>query len=161
MITYRKGLKKDKAQIEDLINSLFGSGYAQSKTFFSNTSILWVAEEQNKVIGVAHAKLNNEEYLLDIIGVEKRHQNKGIGKSLFQHRLNSIPSTFNIILNHWVRSSNPTPKTAMQFGFKLKDTIVNYWKDQSQELGYECRECEKLPCQCTCEIYLLKKASSN
>ena len=49
--------------------------------------------------------------------------------------------------------------SAVKLGFSLSEIKNNYWSTQSMVFGYNCIECNQLPCVCECHVYVMKLGS--
>jgi GNAT superfamily N-acetyltransferase len=147
----------DTAKVRELINDAFGVSYTTSKPTLFEQPVLIVAIIKGKIVGFCSGNVEIKNIgLLDILVVHPNYQRQGIGSALFKagmmefskHHVNSY------ILNHWVKKELPEPIIAIKHGFNLKETVVNYWQQESLKFKYHCVECGPPPCKCSCSIYI-------
>lgn len=158
MITIIEYQQKYKSALDALINQSFGDGYSSTKNYDQPNYKTFVAVHHGALVGACSAHVLNEGVVVfDFIVVVNSERNKGIGDSLFKHRLNWVKK-FNpkiIRINHWIKTKQKTPVLAIKFGFKQVAVIEKYWMKESLTLGYGCDECKSRPCVCSCAIYEL------
>ena len=143
--------------VRSLIDLNFGDGY--SKTKIIEDGYGWCALNlQNEVVGFSFLKVEKKTGVLDLIVVEESNRKNGIGKSLFDIRLNKAKrlGVSIVVINHWVKKDSEKPYYALKHGFKFEKRNLNYWSKESMNLGYKCAECKTAPCECVSDTYILK-----
>jgi len=152
-LSFEKSVKK-------LIDDNFGVGFSVSKKM--EEYYCWCAiNESSELVGFASLKPLGGIALLDLIVVKKGFRGRGIGTSLFETKMKEAErlNLFQFVVNHWVRDGEEKPFCALDFGFELKESIPNYWGEDSLSLNYECLECKNIPCNCRCDVYILNLLS--
>jgi len=156
IVQFHSGQLKD---VKSLIDQEFGKYYSDSKKFMNSNFFGFCLIVDSRIVGFASYLTESDKVCkLDLIVLEPEFRGKGLGKKLFEYRLRSITkrtSPRKIYLNHWVKSDSPIPLVAIKFGFEKKTSISGFWREESLTLKYECKECRKKPCVCTCDIYEL------
>ena len=128
MLLVRKAEIKDVAAIQALIRQLDLAYPSQTLDNF------WVAEENEDVIGIADLKESADFYFLSSVGVEEKHQHKGIASTFLKELLKGLKKDiylFTII-----------PDFFSQLGFKIVAQPANL---PNREL-FNCSECEPGKC---------------
>ena len=149
--------KRDTTQVSELINQAFGASYISSKPKLFEQPVLVVAVLNTKVVGFCSGNIINENIgVLDMLVVHLNFQKQGIGTTLFKARMSEFSKhkVSSFILYHWIKKELPEPKIAIKHGFTMKETVPNYWQQESLKLNYHCAECGPPPCECGCSIYI-------
>lgn len=148
---------KHSHSVRTLIDLNFGEGY--SKTKIIKDGFGWCALNlKNEVVGFSFLKVKNSTAILDLIVVDESYRGKGIGKTLFDLRINKAKNlgASMVTINHWVKKGSEKPYYALKHGFKFEKSNLNYWSKESLKLGYKCAECNIIPCECMCDTYSLE-----
>tara|TARA_Y100000739_G_C20525612_1_gene426373 strand:+ start:360 stop:857 length:498 start_codon:yes stop_codon:yes gene_type:complete len=148
--------KKHFTSITLLIDVNFGMGYSLSKNINVENNFAWCAvNETKKIIGFSLLKVEGKTGFFELTVVDELYRRKGVGTSLFNERIkkSQLLGLKKIILNHWLKNNSQEPSYALKLGFSLSAVKNNYWSTQSLIFGYNCIECEKLPCVCKCHVY--------
>lgn len=148
--------KKDAFDVTNLVNQSFGESFMNSKPSLFEQPILIVAVINSKIIGFCSGRVLDKKIgMLGMLVVHPNFQKQGIGTTLFKARMKKFVSLnvqhFN--LHHWVTTTLAEPKIAIKHGFELKETVPNYWQEESLKLSYHCAQCGPPPCLCSCKIY--------
>ncbi|MBK21945.1 MAG: hypothetical protein CMP63_06505 [Flavobacteriales bacterium] len=154
--------KKYFNSITNLIDTDFGMGYSLSKDIHAENNFAWCAiDDSNKLIGFSLLKVEGKVAVFELTVVNELYRRNGIGTSLFSQRIKKarLLGVENITLNHWVKTNSKEPFCAVEFGFSLSEIKTNYWATQSMIFGYNCIECNQLPCVCECHVYVMKLGS--
>jgi len=142
--------------ITHLIDVNFGMGYSLSKDIHAENNFAWCAiDATGKLIGFSLLKVEGKKGIFELTVVDEFHREKGVGTHLFNERIKKakLLSLEKITLNHWLKSDSKKPFCAEKFGFYLSEVRCNYWSTQSMVFGYNCVECNQLPCVCECHVY--------
>ena len=151
--------KKYFNSITSLIDDNFGVGYSLSKDIHAENNFAWCAiDDTKKLIGFTLLKVEGKTGVFELTVVDEFYRRKGVGTSLFKNRIEKsrLLELDNITLNHWLRSTSKEHFCALKFGFFLSEIKTNYWATQSMIFGYNCIECQQLPCVCKCHVYEMK-----
>ena len=131
-------------------------GYSLSKDIHAENNFAWCAiDATGKLIGFSLLKVEGKKGIFELTVVDEFHREKGVGTHLFNERIKKakLLSLEKITLNHWLKSDSKKPFCAEKFGFYLSEVRCNYWSTQSMVFGYNCVECNQLPCVCECHVY--------
>ena len=142
--------------ITHLIDVNFGLGYFLSKDIHAENNFAWCAiDADEKLIGFSLLKVEGKTCVFELTIVDELFREKGVGTRLFRERIEKakILGLEKIKLNHWLKSDSKKPFCAEKFGFSLSEIKFNYWSTQSMVFGYNCVECNQLPCVCECHVY--------
>ncbi len=81
------------------------------------------------------------------------YRNQKIGSALFQQSLCLKPQ-LPFLAIRWVAPHNSMSYLYAKHGFTQLCTLPNYWQADSQQKGYLCQGCFKIPCCCNAELWL-------
>ncbi|MAS51830.1 MAG: hypothetical protein CMD20_01370 [Flavobacteriales bacterium] len=148
--------------ITNLIDTNFGMGYCLSKDIHAENNYAWCAvDDAKKLIGFTLLKVEDKKGVFELTVVDELYRRKGVGTSLFKERIKKAEffGLEKITLNHWLKKNSKQPFCAVKLGFSLSEIKKNYWSTQSMVFGYNCIECNQLPCVCECHVYIMKLGS--
>jgi hypothetical protein len=148
--SYNQALKK-------LIDKEFGTGFSDTKAFEETGFKILIAVSEDILLAACALKINGQKGVFDVIVVGNEFTSQGIGKALFEARLRLAKEVkLDVIdINHWKRSLSPIPFCAENYGFVKVESKPNFWFEDSDKGGYNCKECGIPPCTCTSEVYRL------
>lgn len=126
-------------------------GFYISKTIFSVNDI---EEKLLPVIEKTH-KLKLPAAYLKLIGVRKKFQAKGIGKSMLNHFL-SIHRCNYFFTTVWISKNENRLISLLREKLFMCDAEMNhYWHNESIQKQYNCIDCGAPPCMCAMQLFSL------
>lgn len=123
------------------------------------TSFPKISEAISRRISVSHSI-----GMVGSIAVDKGLTGTGIGYGLLKNLLGELDQTpcDTILMLGWKKKSEARPAIAglaEQFGFDAITEFPEYWKEESQKLGYRCPCCGDPPCHCNAFLFVRHKTS--
>lgn len=106
----------------------------------------------------------NSSYLiakLNQIVINELYRNKGYGDFIFKKSVQKLPIEIDFLTSvYWIKEDvNAMRRLLIRNGFESIKLIPNYWYNDSKEKNYHCAICGQPPCQCSAEIFAIKKPS--
>jgi len=130
MLTIRRITKKDEPSVLGLIKELDLAYPTQKLDNF------WVVEENREIIGLADLKEFDDFWLLSSVGVDKKHQHRGVASLLLKELIKDLKKD--------VYLYTITPEFFSRLGFQ----IVPRPSDLPAREIFNCAECRPQHCVC-------------
>jgi len=132
-------------------------GFIFLKTYSSSNIKNFFLKEQEWFFN--HIKNIERVSIIEQIALVAEYREKGLSNQLLNNALSKIEQHCDLVMSVcWLKAvTTPMQKLLQKNNFKSIKTIANYWQDDSLAKKYSCSICGVPPCNCSAEVYELKK----
>ena len=162
-----------------------GDSYIRVEDFTDPDRLVYEAVSEKKAIGFVTGKtLSSEDFrtslpkvfealsrrisvsrMIGIVGslaVDSLYSGSGVGHGLMGVLLDELDrkSCETVLMLGWKKKGASRPEIAglaERYGFEAVREFPEYWKEESQKLGYRCPSCGDPPCLCNAVLFVRHK----